>query len=231
MHNGILSTGNKANEKLSDTWHYINDYLKPMLAGNPDFAFHPAFKALVSDHIGGSNKFVLMDNEGRSVVINESAGVYWGGLWLSNTYAWSASSSAGKNRVNVKKAKKQAKELPEIRSSYKGYLANLWDDDYRSYNASYGVVDAGSYGIKPVQDVEEIVENNLDDLDYMGFTHGVTVGMALDFVDEFGVDSFLDVVDQVIDNQLPIDWFKKVMEDHKVARECFPYLGRYVSTE
>jgi hypothetical protein len=109
MHNGILSTGNKANEKMSDTWHYINDYLKPMLAGNPDFAFHPAFKALVADHIGGSNKFVLMDNEGRSVVINESAGVYWAGLWLSNTYAWDASKSAGKNRVNAKKAKKQAK--------------------------------------------------------------------------------------------------------------------------
>jgi predicted glutamine amidotransferase len=45
MHNGVLSTGNRANVKLSDTWHYINDYLKPMLTGNPDFAFHPAFKA------------------------------------------------------------------------------------------------------------------------------------------------------------------------------------------
>jgi predicted glutamine amidotransferase len=27
MHNGILSTGNKANPKMSDTWHYINDFL------------------------------------------------------------------------------------------------------------------------------------------------------------------------------------------------------------
>jgi len=221
MHNGILSTGNKANEKMSDTWHYINDYLKPMLAGNPDFAFHPAFQALIADHIGGSNKFVLMDNEGRQVVINQDAGVYWGGLWLSNTYAWSASSSASKNKVNRKKAIKQSKEMPEARSSYKGgYIG--WDD------YSYGV---GSYGIykKPDQDVEEVVEMNLDDLDYMGFTHGVTVGMALDFVDEFGIEGFLDIIDQVLDNQLPTDWFNKVMEDHKVARECFPYLGKYVS--
>jgi hypothetical protein len=224
MHNGILSTGNKANEKMSDTWHYINDYLKPMLAGNPDFTFHPAFKALVSDHIGGSNKFVLMDNEGRQVVINEDAGVYWGGLWLSNTYAWSASSSASKNKVNRKKAIKQSKEMPEARSSFKGYSA-YWDD-----YSGYGV---GSYGVykKPDQDVEEVIEMNLDDLEYMGFTHGVTVGMALDFVDEFGIEGFLDIIDQVLDNQLPTDWFNKVMEDHKVARECFPYLGRYESTQ
>jgi hypothetical protein len=231
MHNGILSTGNKANEKMSDTWHYINDYLKPMLAGNPDFAFHPAFKALVADHIGGSNKFVLMDNEGRSVVINESAGVYWAGLWLSNTYAWDASKSAGKNRVNSKKAKKQAKEIPDAKPAYKvGYSSYLWDEDYRSYNASYGV---GSYGIykKPDQDVEEVIEQNLDDLEYMGFTHGVTVSEALDFVDEFGIDGFLDVVDQAIDNQIPMDWFNKVITDHKMARECFPYLGKYVSAE
>jgi hypothetical protein len=225
MHNGILSTGNKANEKLSDTWHYINDYLKPMLAGNPDFAFHPAFKALIEDHIGGSNKFVLMDNEGRQVVINQSAGVYWAGVWLSNTYAWSASSSAGEKPVNAKKAKKQAKEMPEVRSSLKGGYSAYWDD-----YSSYGV---GSYGVykKPDQDVEEVIEMNLDDLEYEGFTHGVTVGMALDFVDEFGVDSFLDVVDQVMDGQLPTDWFNKVMEDHKVARDCFPYLGKYVSEQ
>ena len=227
MHNGILSTGNKANEKLSDTWHYINDYLKPMLAGNPDFAFHPAFQALIADHIGGSNKFVLMDNEGRSVVINESAGVYWAGLWLSNTYAWDASKSAGKNRVNAKKAKKQAKELPEVRSSYKSSYAsyNLWDDDYRSYNASYGVY------TKPEKDIESMVESNLDDLDYMGFSHGITVGQALDFVDEFGIDGFLDVIDQAIDGQLPMDYFNQVMTDFKVARECFPYLGKYVSAD
>jgi len=227
MHNGILSTGNKANEKLSDTWHYINDYLKPMLAGNPDFAFHPAFKALVADHIGGSNKFVLMDNEGRSVVINESAGVYWAGLWLSNTYAWDASKSAGKNRVNAKKAKKQAKELPEVRSSYKSSYSSysLWDDDYSSYNASYGIYK------KSEKDIESVVESNLDDLDYMGFTHGVTVGQALDFVDEFGLDGFMDVIDQAIDGQLPMDYFNQVMTDFKVARECFPYLGRYQGVE
>jgi hypothetical protein len=168
-------------------------------------------------------------------VINESAGVYWAGLWLSNTYAWDASSSASKNKVNAKKAKKQSKEIPETRISYKSPYAsyNLWDEDFRSYNASYGVVDAGSYGIyaKPEKNIEEVVESNLDDLDYMGFSHGVTFGQALDFVDEFGLDGFLDVIDQAIDGQLPMDYFNQVMTDFKVAREVFPYLGKYQGLE
>jgi hypothetical protein len=83
----------------------------------------------------------------------------------------------------------------------------------------------------PNDNLEYTIETNLDDLDYMGFAHEVTVGMALDFVDEFGIDSFLDVIDQVMDDQLPTDWFNKVMSDHKVARECFPHLGRYQATQ
>ena len=65
----------------------------------------------------------------------------------------------------------------------------------------------------------------------MGFTHGVSFGQALDFVDEFGIDSFLDVIDQVLDGHIPSDWFTKVIQDHKVARDCFPYLGKYESAQ
>lgn len=213
MHNGILSTGNKANVKMSDTWHYINDYLKPMLAGNPDFAFHPAFKALIADHIGDSNKFVLMDNEGRQVVINQDAGVHWGGLWLSNTYAWSASASAGKHPVNAKKAKKQAKEMPEVRSSYK----------YSYIPTTYDYMGKGDYMVSD----EYTVQSNLDDLEYCGISHGVSVDMGMDFVDAFGMESFLDVIDQAMDRAIDSDWFTRVMVDHVKAREVFPYLGRY----
>ena len=114
MHNGILSTGNKADTTKSDTWHYIRDYLRPMLIDNPDFAFHPSFAQIVGSHISTSNKFVLMDNSGRMVTINQEQGVYWGGLWLSNTYAWSASNSASDKPTNsAKQAKKQAKEKIE----------------------------------------------------------------------------------------------------------------------
>jgi hypothetical protein len=148
-----------------------------------------------------------MDNEGRQVVINQEEGVYWGGLWLSNTYAWSASKSADKYPVNGKKAKKQVKEMPEIRSFYKySYIPTTYE---YSGNDEY------------------TVQSNLDDLEYFGISHGVTVGMGLDFVDEFGMDSFLDVVDQAVDKVIDGEWFTKVIGDHAKAREVFPYLGRY----
>ena len=44
MHNGVLETGNKSDPRKSDTWHYIDHYLKPMLKNHPDFAFSDAFK-------------------------------------------------------------------------------------------------------------------------------------------------------------------------------------------
>lgn len=114
MHNGILATGNSADTTRSDTWHYIANYLVPLLEGDPDYAFTDEFRTSVGKHIGLSNKFVLMDNLGRLQAINYDAGVHWGGLWLSNTYAWSAPYSAKsaktvKHSKPSKKAKKQSK--------------------------------------------------------------------------------------------------------------------------
>jgi hypothetical protein len=72
-----------------------------------------------------------------------------------------------------------------------------------------------------------VIQSNLDDLEYCGISHGVSVGMGLDFVDAFGMDSFLDVIDQAMDRAIDGEWFTKVMGDHVKAREVFPYLGRY----
>ena len=215
MHNGVLATGNRADITKSDTWHYIQDYLKPMLAGNPDFAFHPSFKALIEDHIGSSNKFVIMDNEGRQTVINQSSGVYWGGLWLSNTYAWTSSKSAKNHPVNLKKAKKQIAEKPE-KVVYKYSKYSEWD--------SYYPAPAWSYD-KPADHHRE-VEINLDDLTYIIGDHGITVDQGLNFVYEFGIEGFTDLVDYAISGHLDLEWFKRLMGDYKLARESFPALGK-----
>lgn len=90
-HNGILHTGNSTDTKLSDTWHYINDFIKPLLKADPELAFHPSFIELVENHIGVSNKFIMMNYEGRISIVNESAFVKYKGAMLSNTYAWNAS--------------------------------------------------------------------------------------------------------------------------------------------
>lgn len=95
MHNGVLSYGNSSNVKMSDTWHFIKDFLSPLLdpaeGGDPTLIYTPQFKSILGGCIGSSNKFVFLDNQGRVSTINRSSGIEWNGMWLSNTYAWSSS--------------------------------------------------------------------------------------------------------------------------------------------
>lgn len=90
-HNGVLSTGNAADKSKSDTWHYINDIIRPCAQGSSDILFVPAFVSLLEKHIGSTNKFIFMDANGRVSVVNKQAFVQYKGADLSNTYAWTAS--------------------------------------------------------------------------------------------------------------------------------------------
>jgi hypothetical protein len=234
MHNGILSTGNQADVTKSDTWHYISDFLRPMLIENPEFAFHPSFGDIVGAHIGSSNKFVLMDHQGRIATINQKSGVFWAGLWLSNTYAWSASSSASDKPCNsAKQAKKQAKEKPEkfkpASYSYPYYdsRADYFDGEYRGAS-SYQYIDEDD-GIASTRHlfeddfyiaIEELEANGLYKASTLSFTK------AMQFVNEFDEGSFFDLLYSCIDSELPEDDFYRCIYDFAYARECFPYLNR-----
>lgn len=89
-HNGVLSTGNLADTTKSDTWHYIRNYLRPMVEKyGEDSLFDPQIQAFLASHIGTGNKFGIVHADGRIAVINRSQGVEHFGAWLSNTYAWS----------------------------------------------------------------------------------------------------------------------------------------------
>ena len=90
MHNGILSGVASDVKEMSDTWHFIRDTLKPLLAQNVDLLRNLAFIELLEDRIGCSNKLVFLDNLGRRTIINEAAFTDFSGARLSNTYAWSS---------------------------------------------------------------------------------------------------------------------------------------------
>lgn len=89
MHNGILSQGNKADPSKSDTWHYIKDVVRPMLAEAPKMFLNRAWLNLIEEDISTSNRFAIMDSEGDLVILNKETGIEHAGLWFSNTYAWS----------------------------------------------------------------------------------------------------------------------------------------------
>lgn len=238
MHNGILSTGNKADITKSDTWHYIRDFLRPMLIDNPEFAFHPSFSDIVGSHIGSSNKFVLMDNQGRIATINQKAGVYWAGLWLSNTYAWSASNSASdKPNGSAKEAKKQAKEkpqkykaLPKSYAYYDSRVDDYYDGEYRGASAYQYLDEDDGFTYKSgsrhlFEDdfyiaIEELEANNFWKASALSFTQ------AMRFVNQYDEGAFFDLLYSCIDGDITEDDFWRSMHDFKFAREAFPYLNR-----
>lgn len=90
-HNGVLSCSNPVDPKKSDTWHFIEYILRPILQSDPEKLFDEDFQDFISSTIGGSNKFGFMCADGRTVILNERSGVHHMGMWLSNTYAWSPS--------------------------------------------------------------------------------------------------------------------------------------------
>lgn len=115
MHNGVLRNGFKKEDKnKSDTWHYIEQTLKPLLLKQPRIWLTAAFQGLIERDIGSSNKFSLMDNKGNVRIYNRNAGVEWNECWLSNTYAWDAHRAG----------------LLSYQSGYHGYYSSgLYDDE------------------------------------------------------------------------------------------------------
>lgn len=91
MHNGVLTQGNDADPSMSDTWHYINNVVRPIVEEFPTIIYNEAWQALIAADIGANNRFVYMDESGYMVVLNRDTGIEHDGMWFSNTYAWSPS--------------------------------------------------------------------------------------------------------------------------------------------
>jgi predicted glutamine amidotransferase len=239
MHNGILHTGNKADTSKSDTFHYIADYLRPMLAKNPDFAFSDAFSDLIGDHIGVSNKFVIMDNHNRMAVVNESEGVYWGGLWLSNEYAWTASkTSTKKPDYDTAWHYEQIAEKPEVKSWKTSHYSNdpvgqsfpysYHDGEYydrtsydtQNYYKGYGASTTWS------EDILDEVEILLEDLHEAGFkdVSMTPLDVVIEFLDRYSPEAFYDLAMMSLDGRLPEEDLLQCLYDYDFAEGYFPWL-------
>ena len=222
MHNGILSTGNAKDPSRSDTWHYIVDFLRPMLKDNPAFMFHPSFSEIISKHIGNGNKFVLMNDDGLTITINESEGVYWAGLWLSNEYAWTSSETATSSPVNDPElAQAQALEKPVLKplKPANSYWANDYYSDYGYKNYHY-------QGSIRTTDSDYMIESYLDDFLDQGYKDAGNLSLfQVDgFSEMYGVNSFLDLADLLAHHNIPESEFVKAVKDPESAIRYFPFL-------
>ena len=218
MHNGVLATGNKSNTKKSDTWHYIKDFLRPMLAKNPDFAFHASFNKIIADHIGTSNKFVLMDNQGRMATVNKDSGYFWHGLWLSNAYAWSASKNISKMPcTNAKTIKQHSLEKPVI--YHKQYGMDFGYEN--SLNNTNWIDEDSSY-------IYDEIDQIFMDFEDKGLMECADINPRVidDFITEFDFDCFLEIANMALDQNISEEWFVRCMRNYSDARIAFPWLDR-----
>lgn len=84
MHNGVLAY--PSSKDKSDTGHFVDELLTPLLQHDPHFFDSQANRWMVEKAIGGFNKLIILRSDGKSYIINRDAGEeHDTGTWFSNT--------------------------------------------------------------------------------------------------------------------------------------------------
>lgn len=86
MHNGVIRKAPEFDKKKSDTWHFIEHQLRPLLEVDQSLIDHDVFNAMVEDWIGES-KLLTLDSDGKFRFHNKEKGADLFGCWFSNTYS------------------------------------------------------------------------------------------------------------------------------------------------
>jgi len=85
MHNGTLPISQHIAGR-SDTWHFVQDVLRPLHNNYVGLMADPAFLRVLELGIKPENKLALLDGRiGRIAILNRQHGAEFEGLWLSNT--------------------------------------------------------------------------------------------------------------------------------------------------
>lgn len=83
IHNGILSYPSSPTK--SDTGHFVDEVLDPILSQTPDMFNNPGLSWLIEESISNSNKIVILREDGGYNILNEKQGLWHEGSWFSNT--------------------------------------------------------------------------------------------------------------------------------------------------
>lgn len=90
MHNGVISV-RETDKTMCDTWHFANNYIKPLIKKDFHLLFTPEMTDLIENKIGGS-KLLFLYNSPKwcgTHIIHENKGKWLNhkGVWLSNEYS------------------------------------------------------------------------------------------------------------------------------------------------
>jgi hypothetical protein len=84
MHNGVISGMGTYRAGKSDTYEYIEKFLRPLMSKYEDSWRDERFMSMVGEHVGKSNKFLFFGDDGSVMTVNEKQGDEEGGVWYSN---------------------------------------------------------------------------------------------------------------------------------------------------
>ena len=85
MHNGTLRLPIRLAGR-SDTWHFVQDVLRPLAQRRSGVLFDNAFLKLLEMALRPENKVVLLDAASQRIeILNRAHGAELDGLWLSST--------------------------------------------------------------------------------------------------------------------------------------------------
>ena len=135
MLNGVLARVPTIDREKSDTWHFAEYVLGPMLSGRPELFGTRELVATLSAIIGTGNKLVVLRDDGASMIVNRDRGVKHEGLWLSNAHSLPGRkvytfAGGTTSRGTACNAWDQARELDRAWSRVSAH--DLSDDDARA---------------------------------------------------------------------------------------------------
>ena len=84
IHNGQIKNVRIWDKNFSDTWHFNEAIMKPIIKDFPSILSNKIFCLLIENYIEKGSKLAFLDNKGNHYLINESAGVWDSGCWFSN---------------------------------------------------------------------------------------------------------------------------------------------------
>lgn len=150
MHNGIIPIDCRSDSKRSDTWHYANTILEPLLIQDPEALADESFITLIGQHVGAGNKLAILRADGTSAIVNRAQGSEIDGSWYSNLWSVESPCSTWASYYDLDDlAKLDRSELIELCHSDPGAIADAilddrrsqsqwrWDDDWKGTDRDY----------------------------------------------------------------------------------------------
>ena len=74
IHNGMLDIELNINKKMSDTWHFVTQVLRPMCEGDCNFPWNHGSSFLGEQFLGNGNKMVFLKATGEHTIWNSELG-------------------------------------------------------------------------------------------------------------------------------------------------------------